>query len=190
MNGHLFDGFNRISVLSFLAAVGFAVCLLRWRTERYLVSIALFLLWMLLYFGRPTWGGLADLLPMSRDIHMNRFIGGVHLGGIFLIAVALAVPLRWAISKTNIWSGWYVAAALTLTMLVLLPVYSERASYLGGNGIGLRESRHGMAEEAEEFSALLQELKQLPPGRVYAGQKLPSVRRNWSDKYYVGFVRP
>ncbi|MBQ10615.1 MAG: hypothetical protein CMJ45_03595, partial [Planctomyces sp.] len=103
----------------------------------------------------------------------NRFIEGVHLGGIFLIAVALAAPLRWAISRTSIWSGWYVTAALTLTMLVLLPVYSERASYLGGNTIGLRESRQGLAEEAEEFSALLETLEQLPPGRVYAGQKLP-----------------
>ena len=46
---------------------------------------------------------------------------------IFLIAVTLAAPLRWAISRTSIWNGWYVTAALTLTMLVLLPVYSERA---------------------------------------------------------------
>ena len=75
-------------------------------------------------------------------------------------------------------------------MLVLLPVYSERASYLGGNTIGLRESRQGLAEEAEEFSALLEKLKQLPPGRVYAGQKLPSSRRHWSDNYYVGYLRP
>ena len=51
-------------------------------------------------------------------------------------------------------------------MLVLLPVYSDRASYLGGNTIGLRESRQGLAEEAEEFSALLEKLKQLLPGRV------------------------
>ncbi|HAJ01001.1 MAG TPA: hypothetical protein DCL97_10040 [Dehalococcoidia bacterium] len=107
-----------------------------------------------------------------------------------MIAVALAAPLRWAISRTSIWSGWYVTAALTLTMLVLLPVYSERASYLGGNTIGLRESRQGLAEEAEEFSALLEKLKQLPPGRVYAGQKLPSSRRHWSDNYYVSYLRP
>jgi len=72
-------------------------------------------------------------------------------------------------------------------MLVLLPVYSERASYLGGNTIGLRESRQGLAEE---FSALLEKLKQLPPGRVYAGQKFPSSRRHWSDNYYVGYSRP
>ena len=70
-------------MLSILAAVGFAVCLLRWRYARYLVPKAIFLLWMMLYFSRPTWGSFVDLLPMSRDIHMNRFIGGVHLGASF-----------------------------------------------------------------------------------------------------------
>ena len=83
IGGHLFDGFNRVPMLSLLAAVGFAVCLLRWRDARYLVPIAIFLLWMMLYFGRPTWGSFVDLLPMSRDIHMNRFIGGVHPGASF-----------------------------------------------------------------------------------------------------------
>jgi len=52
----------------------------------------------MLYFGRATWGSLMDVLPLSREIHMNRFVGGVHLGGIFFIAVALAAPLRWALS--------------------------------------------------------------------------------------------
>jgi len=51
-------------------------------------------------------------------------------------------------------------------MLVLLPGYSDRASYLGGNTIGVRESRQGLAEEAEEFGALLEKLNQLPSGRV------------------------
>ena len=55
---HLFDGFNRVPMLSILAAVGFAVCLLRWRDARYLVPIAIFLLWMMLYFGRPTEGSI------------------------------------------------------------------------------------------------------------------------------------
>jgi len=43
-----------------------------------------------------------DLPPLSREIHMNRFVGGVYLGGIFLTAVALAVPLRWALSRSNV----------------------------------------------------------------------------------------
>ena len=50
----------------------------------------LFVLWLLLYFGRPTWGVLLDLLPMSRDLHLHRLIGGVHLGAVFMAGVGLA----------------------------------------------------------------------------------------------------
>ena len=95
--GDLFD-FGRIPSLTYLAAAGFGICLLRWRNERYLIPVAIFTLWLMLYFGRATWGRLMDVLPLSREIHMNRFVGGVHLGGIFFIAVALAAPLRWALS--------------------------------------------------------------------------------------------
>ena len=190
VSGQLFDGVNRIPSLTYLVFLGFIVCLFRWRNERYLIPIAIFLLWLMLYFGRETWGSLIDLLPFSRDIHMHRFIGGVHLGGIFLIAVALAGPLRWAISRSSIWSGWYVTMALSLTMLVLLPIYSERMSYLKANALGLRESRQGLGVDAQDLSALLEKLKQLPPGRVYAGQKMPGGRRqNWGYDYYVGHMR-
>ena len=95
--GDLFD-FGRIPSLTYLAAVGFGICLLRWRNERYLIPVAIFTLWLMLYFGRATWGSLMDVLPLSREIHMNRFVRGVHLGGIFFIAVALAAPLRWGLS--------------------------------------------------------------------------------------------
>ena len=73
--GNLFD-FDRFSSLTYLVAGGFVICLLRWRRERYLIPVAIFSFWLLLYFGRSTWGGLIDVLPMSRDIHMDRFIGG------------------------------------------------------------------------------------------------------------------
>ena len=76
ISGYLFDGFDRIPSLTYLVFIGFVICLIRWRNERYLIPVAIFLLWLMLYFGRETWGGLIDLLPMSRDIHMHRFIGG------------------------------------------------------------------------------------------------------------------
>ena len=183
--GHLFD-FGRIPALTYLAAVGLGICLLRWRNERYLIPVAIFSLWLLLYFGRATWGSLIDLLPMSRDIHMNRFVGGVHLGGIFLVAVALAAPLRWALSRSRI---WYVAAALGLTLLVLSPVYIERRSYLAQNASSINEGRQALVSENADLTALFQRLKQLPPGRVYAGQERGFVLDHWSDDYRVGDLR-
>ena len=181
VNGDLFD-FGRLPSLTYLAFVGLVICLFRWREERYLVPVAIFLLWLLLYFGRSTWGPSIDVLPMMRYLHMHRFIGGVHLGGILLMAVALAVPWRWAFSRA---SGWYVAAALTLTILVLFPVYSERITYLERNNLGLREIQQGLlGVDSQDFDALLERLKQLPPGRVYAGPQ------STADTYYVANKHP
>ena len=182
--GHLFD-FGRIPSLTYLAAVGFAICVFRRNHDRYLIPVSIFVLWLLLYFGRATWGGLMDLLPLSREIHMNRFVGGVHLGGIFLIAAALAAPLLWALPK----SGWYVIAALGLILLVLSPAYIERRSYLAQNAVSIDEGRQALNAEDEDLAALYEKLKQLPPGRVYAGHQRGFVLDHWSDNYRIGNLK-
>ncbi|HIM37098.1 MAG TPA: hypothetical protein EYM38_03615 [Dehalococcoidia bacterium] len=187
INGHLFD-FNRFPSLTYLIFVGFVISLFRWREERYLIPVSIFLVWLLLYFGRSSWGSLIDLLPMSRYLHMHRFIAGVHLGGIFLIAVALAAPWRWAVLRPSFWRLWCVSGALVLTLLVLLPVYSERRSYLELNALRLSESQQWFSVEEQDLNDLLEKLGQLPPGRVYAGQQMPGGRRHWSDTYNVGGI--
>ena len=98
VRGELFD-FGRWPSLTFLAGLGLALCLWRWRETRYRIPVALFILWLLLYFGRPTWGVLLDLLPLSRDLHLHRLIAGVHLGGITLMGLGLALPWQWALSR-------------------------------------------------------------------------------------------
>ena len=182
VKGNLFD-FNRFPSLTILLALGFAVCLYRWRETRYLMPVVIFAFWLILYFGRATWGPFIDVLPMSRFLHMHRFIAGVHLGGILLMAVALAAPWSWAFSRKKV---WYPAAALVLTVLVLLPVYIERRSYLVENASLIDLTRQATVAEDADLTALFRTLEQLPPGRVYSGQQRGSVLPNWSDDYYVG----
>jgi len=119
--------------------------------------------------------------PLSS--HAPVYRGGGHLGGIFLMAVALAVPWRWALSRSSIWSAWYVSAALVLTVLVLFPVYSERISYLEDGGLYVREHQR-IGVDYQDFSALLEKLRQLPPGRVWAGPQTTV------DKYFIRNVHP
>ena len=92
--GDLFD-YGRLPILTLLAGVGLVVCIFRWREPLYRVPIALFGVWLALYFGRPTWGSLLNLLPLSHEMQFHRLIGGVHLGGLLLIGVALAAPWPW-----------------------------------------------------------------------------------------------
>ena len=71
--GNLFD-FGRFPSLTILVTAGFATCLLKWREERYRIPLSIFLLWLVLFFGRETWGGLIDLLPLSQNIFMHCYI--------------------------------------------------------------------------------------------------------------------
>ncbi|HIN06339.1 MAG TPA: hypothetical protein EYM65_08915 [Dehalococcoidia bacterium] len=181
IEGNIFD-FDRFPSLTILVFVGFVICFLRWRKERYLIPVAIFSLWLLLYFGRATWGPLIDLLPMSRQLHMHRFIAGVHLGGICLMAIALAAPWRWAVARKNL---WYVAGALALTSLVLLPVYIEGKSYLTLNADTMQECQKLEDARDNGLTALFEKLRQLPPGRIYAGVPTRDEER-WTDEYSVG----
>src|SRR5438128_2535488 len=53
--GGLFDA-GRFPALTLLAGLGLLLCLWRWRRDRYRLPGVLSLAWLLLYFGRPTWG--------------------------------------------------------------------------------------------------------------------------------------
>ena len=178
IQGDLFD-FHRFPSLTILIFAGLGICVIRWKEERYLIPIAIFLLGLLLYFGRSTWGPLTDLLPLSRYLQMHRFLGLVHLGGFFLAAIGLSIIWRWAISRAKI---WYVAGATVFTLLLLLPSYIERKSYLSDNSSVIQQTREALAAEDRELSSLFDKLKGLPPGRVYAGE--PD-----DERYRVGYSK-
>jgi len=184
VKGHLFD-LGRFPSISFLILGGIGSCIFYRRESRYLVPILIFVIWLLIFFGRTTWGSAIDLLPFSQNIHMHRFIGGVHLGGIFLAAAALAVPLRWAVTRGN---QWYIAAVLFLTLLILAPVYIERTTYLSSNAATKQENQAGLKAEQADMDNLIKTLQALPPGRVYAGLSTASGEERWGAQYTIGSV--
>jgi uncharacterized membrane protein len=177
--GDLFD-FGRFPSFTLLAGLGMGVCLLAWRTERFRVPAGVGVLWLLLYFGRPTWGPLFDVTPLARDLHLHRLIAGVHLGGIMLIGVGLAAPWRWASTMPR--RAWLLAPAI-VSLLLLYPVVNERLDYLRGNDDLMDWNRGQVAAQQNDIDGLLATLEQLPPGRVYAG-----LAAQWGGNYRVGNV--
>lgn len=83
--GELFD-WKRPAVVTILVFAGSFISLV---SEQKMIFSFLFAFWVLMYFGRTTWGGLIDLLPGMKDFHLHRFLVGIQLAGIFLIPAAL-----------------------------------------------------------------------------------------------------
>ncbi len=90
LRGQLLD-YGRFPSITLLGALGLGVCLYRWRRSERARLLAVFsLFWLLLYFGRPTWGALLNLLPLSGDLQLHRLILPVQLGAVGLAAAGAA----------------------------------------------------------------------------------------------------
>ncbi|MBN1139396.1 MAG: YfhO family protein, partial [Anaerolineae bacterium] len=184
VRGELLD-FGRFPSLTLLAAVGLGVCATRWRQgERYRFLVLFPLFWLLLYFGRPTWGALLNLLPLSQDLHLHRLIAPVHLGAIGLAGAGLAWLVRQAAKglagKRQVWR---TALAGLAAAGLLVPVYLERIEYASYNVRWMRENQAAFQADGGQLDQLLIELKTLPPARVYAGRGA-----NWGGEYKIGSV--
>lgn len=179
VKGELLD-FGRFPSLTILAGVGLVVGLFHWKDERYRFAVALFLGWLLLYFGRPTWGVLLNALPLAQDLHLHRLIAPVHLGAIALCGIGLGWLWEQALRQRP---RWPFIAVVVATLGLLAPVYYERATYLLQNGRWMRENAAAFQADGGALEALLADLERLPAGRVYAGRAA-----NWGDAYRIGSV--
>lgn len=162
VKGDLFDS-GRFPSFTILVLAGLLFCVLNFRRHPFGIPVTVFLLWLFLLFGRTTWGPLVDLFPLMKDVHMHRFVAGVHLGGIMLSAVALGTSWSWVISRAN---PWYTAGIFIVTLTLLAPVYIERRSHLIDNRVAIDEARTYIEMESQNLNELFESLRQLPPGRI------------------------
>lgn len=179
VNGDLLDN-GRFPALTLLAGLGLTISLVRWRDARYRLLALFFLGWLALYFGRPTWGVLIDLLPMGRDLQVHRLIAPVHLGAIGLIGVGLCWLWERATSAGRV--EW-LAGAAALTFALLAPVYWERIDYLATNEQWMQENLAAFQADGGALDAPMADLRGRSPGRVYAGRSA-----TWGNRYTIGSV--
>jgi hypothetical protein len=177
VGGELFD-FGRLPVLTLALGAGLAACLRRVREAKSRVPLVIFGAWLLLYFGRPTWGRLVDLLPGSGDLHLHRFILGVHLGGLYLIGHGMALAWR-RIGEARRLRDWALPVAVTLAFLA--PAAKERLAYTDLNTEWKTRSAERHAAEQSDLDAMYATLRAQPPGRVYAG-----LAAGWGQTYRIG----
>lgn len=162
-DGTLLDA-GRAPVLTGLLALGLVAALFGRRGIGRTAALLL-ATWLLLYAGRPTLGPLADLLPLSDGLLFHRFVGSVHLAAI--LVVGLGGAAAWAL-VTDGGSRRGLALGSLVLVLVLLPTIRERTDYYA-EGTRWMERTAAAFEADRDAAAMVERLRTLPPGRIYAG---------------------
>lgn len=175
VSGDLFDR-GRLPVLSLLLATG-AVCAVLTRARLPLLALALFGVWLVLYFGRPTLGPLIDLLPLSKGLFLHRFVGGVDIFAILLMGIGGA--WLWDLVRASS-SRVRLVAVGGASLLLLAPALGERWSYYVQNAEWMRQTQRAIESDADARNVLAA-LGREPGGRVYAG-----LREDWGASLDFG----
>ena len=195
--GQLYDA-GRWPVVTILVGVGLAVCIWRWRSRvagRALVSI--WVVTLLMTFGRTTFGSLYRILPGSSDIFIRRFQMGVQLSGILLAGIGIVflgrlvldAALRLFPEERRGWvsepTGRGLVAGLSVVALVIVlaPAWSALDSYDGHNSTNIGLQAEADTQQEPQIDQLLAYVRAHPQGRVYVG--LPT---NWGQNFLVGAV--
>jgi hypothetical protein len=186
--GGMFDD-KRFPVLTILVFGGIVVSAARARRDvRARALLGVFLLSLLLFFGRATWGSAIDVLPGMKDVQIHRFVIGVHLSGILLAGVFLG----WLLSAVSSLAQrrvprYAVAAAVVVPVALgvglLAPAWNERMGYDRWGGVLIRAEQEDERQVGPDIAALANIVKATGDGRVYAG-----LRSNWGKDFKVGYL--
>jgi Gpi18-like mannosyltransferase len=184
-SGELFDD-GRFPVVTLLFYVGAILCIARARRDpRARALLGAFLLSLLLFFGRATWGRLIDVLPGFHDIQGHRFIIGVDLAAILISGVGLAwiaeaiydAARRFVPGRYAVLTG---AGVVALCIGVLAPAWTERAHYDRREAHEIRIQQQTDATDGRDLDRLVAIVKARGDGRAYAG-----LRSNWGKDYKI-----
>jgi len=178
LKGELFD-YGRLPVMTLLLVIGIAWALSS-RTEAAILAAVLFFVWLLFYFGRSTWGQLADLLPLHEGLLFHRFSAGVDLGALLLIG--LGGEWIWRQCK-RLRTGWAPMIAAGVITALMVPAMWERYTYYSTNAGWMRTTQHALDHD-HDAAEIIATLKTLAPGRTYAG-----LRTNWGESMRWGDLR-
>jgi hypothetical protein len=186
-SGALLDG-DRIPVLTALAGLGAALALCaglrpaRGGSGFAVAAVGMFTLALLLYFGRPTWGLLLDLLPFSANLPLHRFVCAVQFGGLLLAGLALA----WIVERIGLGDRRRRLATGIAVVLVLGPAVASTAAHARLNARWQRDAAAAWAAGRAPLEAAFADFAALDrerPGRGYAGTSW-----DWGRDFRIGAV--
>jgi hypothetical protein len=165
-SGQIMDH-DRIPVLSLLTFAGIAMVVWRWRTKGKVTRAEMLILagggfFLLVLFGRPTWGSLLMLIGATRDLHLHRVLGAVQIFGVLLAGIALGALWRETARR------WHFAGSAALTLVLLFPLIQERGTYIETHEGQGRFTYDAVQREGHTLDQAIATATQRG-GRVFAG---------------------
>lgn len=156
----------------------------------------LFVFWMLFFFGRATWGGLIDLIPGMKEVHLSRFIVGLHMAGLFLAPIGfiwviellgthivrlLAYAAKLPALRTNTGLGLMVLWISTAAGIAWLfpSIYVQTIRYNDLNNKLIVQANDNFVREKPFLDEIFATFRSLPGARIYAG------RAGWGSKFEI-----
>jgi hypothetical protein len=196
IGGRFYDT-GRFPVLTILVGLGIVGCVARWRHAPHVRVVgALWVMSLVLSFGRTTFGSLTVLLPGSTDIFMRRFMMGAQLAGLYLAGIGALAVARVVASAVTGWNprliSWSATPrggaaicglAVAIGVAVLTPVWWQMSAYANDNTRAIDAQHAADAIRGPQIGRLLAYVRSHGGGRVYAG--LPT---NWGANFTVGYV--
>ncbi len=173
-NGDLFD-FGRLPVMTIAVCIGLFAAF----SGTYFGFSLLFIFWLLLYFGRTTWGGVFSLIPGMSEYHLSRFIVGVHITGIFLIPLGIEkireILRQYAPKYIPTVTGPLIDLICTTIIIALgiSLIYPQTIRYAEHNDVLIARGINSYRQEVKDVDALFTALRSKmaqKPGRVFAGR--------------------
>jgi uncharacterized membrane protein len=177
--GRLFDA-GRAPVLSLLIGVGAVAAALAFADARARRLLALTGAWLLLFFGRATWGHLTALAGIPADLHMHRLQAAFELSALLLAAWGLEATIATAWR----WRRAAGAAAALVVAAGLVVIAKDRAAYLRENAAWGRANLAAFERESGDVRAALDDVRAIlaeRPGRTTAGKAA-----TWGRDFKVG----
>ena len=178
-SGRLLDG-ERLPVLTLMLGIGVVMAARSFAdvTARRLLVLAS--TWLVLFFGRTTWGLLLTLAAVPADFHLHRLQAAFELAAVLLAAWGVDTLGRAAAARRR-WLGTIVLACSAAALAV---IGIDRAHYLRENARLGAATVRAYGRERRDLDQALDAVRSIlaeRPGRVSAGK-----RATWGDGFRIG----